>query len=861
MTHLLTRCVEVFAARRSSAASQCARACDVRGIIMFALVLVGSTHFDRSAIAQTRQTAISIGAPEFLQLANLARMLDEHAAVAPEKWAEVARIHHEYFERYKAVFESDDLCAGLGLSERTDFGWWSKRRAQLDRDVAAVETSLFDSLAQLAPPEQRNGIERIRRRWAATRISDSLAISDMDSPILADLTAVVYDSKDATAFLAELTPTLEAYELQRAVLFAALVKAHVEFAAQLGLARAAMASGPAGQGDSDNVIPGTGLAVATPQTIEAERALQAKIAEFSGAAEAALRAIHAMQIRTLAALATHVPSRIDRLLVDRFIRAAYANLAPPESSNAARRLARAMRLVSLTPQERDAIVQIEALWWQDDRALCIEAMETINTRTSQQNRDDPELFLRGRGDDDKIFKRRRERSEAAQAALSAVIGADRMALLDGPSDAEHFTPTDSKATLVLAGSAVESASGDPSGSQPDSVRPGSWRDLQPTPTPQWRAFIERRVAGLPDARVILDRLWIDLEKNWAIEVRAVQAEVDALTSQVNRSDKLPSDERPKLVKRAGELQLQSIAAARKLVAAAVDQVQAAFPEFTLDSARAALLWYDLDWLRMANCVATGGRSPAWIPNVVRVADRAIATVPPSELDRQIVASLGSAQTGLAVSRTLFEVLLGNQQAQRECKPKDGGKLWADPTYKALKSAEMVLNDQRRDNMRELTRIGYDALASLGEGATAEQRSELQRLARRDANTMTLRGVPELEPLIAEAIESLSADDPRAQALKSLATEASTEQDRLLDEFLVASTSYADPGDGPAPNEIARQRNGSAAEIKDDLRQHVQRTVLQLEAIFGREQTRALRDYRKVHAYFFAEGDRALEVRD
>ncbi len=823
----------------------------LRIALMCVVALLVSARFDSLAQAQTRVWAVEMGAPEFLQIADLARMLDDHAPVPPTRWSEVANAHRDYFERYKSIFEAADLGKTLGPSQRRDIAAWAKLRPRVDAEAAAAEAALFESLATIAAPEQRAGIDRIRRRWEATRISDSIALSDMDSPIFGDLTTLIYGIDDATAFRDALTPTLEAYEIQRVAKVAAFLKAAVGLWAEMAQLRAEAERAHPPQGEADSVIPGTGLAIGTQESLERERALQQAAAEFEKPAEAALLAIHAMQMRTLAALAEQLPSRVQRRLFDRFMDASYRNIALPGFADALVRIRRAQRLLSLTPQERDAIAQIEEAWWRDDRALCVEAMESVNARTSRQGDGGPGQYMEGRSADHKIFERRKKRSAAAEAELNALLGADRAALLDGPDSPEFFTPI---ASPQSAASCVVEPTG------PEQVRPDSWRDLHPAPTAAWRAFIERRLTEVAGAQPILDGLWRDLERNWETQVRTVQIEVDSLWSQSVKNDSLTPQERSNCVKRSHELQLQSIAAGRQLVAAFVAQLQSAFPEFNTDSARAALLWYDLDWLRMAYRIAPGPRSPAWIPNVVRVAADAIHGIPPSELDRQIVAALDGSEPLLAEARAQFESLQRNQLAQRECKRKTGKDFWGDPTFKALSSAEITLNEQRLGNMRALTRKGYDALALLGDAAAPAQREKLQRLARRDVNAATLRFVPELAPLIEAAIESLPANDPRATVLKSLRTESAAEQERLLDEFLAASMVGADAGAGPPAHEISGRRYATASEVKDDLRQHVQRTVLQLEAILGREETRSLRDYRAMHAYFFGDGDRNLRVK-
>ncbi|MDA0802950.1 MAG: hypothetical protein O2819_04240 [Planctomycetota bacterium] len=812
----------------------------------------------RVATAQ-QKSAEELALPPLLELSQLAELLEAHAPVPPEKWLDVERAHAEYAAKHAAVFEKDPAIARMSNwraeEPRADmYGTWVTARETLVRRLLAMEAALFDAVRPLVAEEHQSGMERVRRRRASSWYQGGMRGSGVATGCSADITAVVYAVDATIPYREALAPTLEGYESARARDLDGLFREVMRVAGDMVRAyqvleqRMRDTAQEKRRQEEQGQVQGEGEG-----EMDMWMELQVEMKRLSKPLGSMIQSVLARQRRTLSAVEAQIPLEARRPFVDRFITEAYPDVGDSEGLEVPAAIRRALRLRSLTPEEREAVKRIDQSWWAADRAICNDWMDRTDQESERFVGGDGESWAAYSSDLDVLRDRRWDRAHQAQAELAALLGDERNGRMSGPEDAEHFVPD----VAAGPGSTTPSALWM---TDPEEVDALSAHASAPDAL---RAFLARRVANDPVGSAVLDVLWGDLVDAWQREVKASLEEGQSLQEKVtvvSDDDVVRFD--LAVWQRVQELNQRAIERERELVATLVSELQATATSLDDMSARAAMAWMDIELARTV-IQAHLSESRDSGPNAIRVADAVIRSIPPQELSVKIMDRLSTLPAAVATAKELAAEARRHGLAFAQLRAEDPESWWESERYTEIGTMQANHDGEVRELARTVRALMDDALLSLMGGLPEEERAQLANAARRDADGAMLKRLPSLVALIQAVMDALPEDDARRATLEAFLKEAGTEEATLLDAFVAAradAVRFIDARDRAENLEEYQaqwdqyQRSHEAIEVViTKLRQHAQRVLLRLESIVGVESVRAMPMHARCRAVY-VEGD-------
>ncbi len=816
-------------------------------VISFALSIVfGSAR----AAAQTPAQAGELGLPQLLELSQLADLLEAHAPAAPGNWAIVEQAHAEYATRYEQVFRRELEAANVRPDawDPSSMGRWTSSHDAISRKLLGLESALLDAIRPAVDETKLGGLERVRRRRACSWQQGSFRSLGVDAVYTYDISTAIHALEACQSHRQSLTPTLESYESARArdlgEFFAAIMKASAKFSAAYESMQ--------GEFQED-----AGL---TPeQRAAAYEQLQRGMNQIAESVKPSFRELSARQHRALESIESQLPLDVRRLVVDRFVSEAYS-IGEPESQGVPGKVRRALRLRSLTELERDEVRRIDVSWWTADRAACRELMDLEDERTSNWMYFDDEVWNEIAHRQHAVQTRREKRTEQAMAELASLLGDERAQSLTGAEDPAIF----SEAPLPGGGSGstvVDQAS-------PMEQDQSPWNmkaiDAVVPPSPEFRAFLERRMASDPTGAVVVEVLWPDLLEAWAREVGTPWKEaIEEADHDVVWGPEGPVID-PSVPARASARIDAALQQERTLLAAFVEELRATVPALSADSAALAMAWVDLEQVRVAVGVLRDLEGPPLPVNAVRIAESAAAAVAAAELDGMLrpgsVGIVDSARVAQRHARDLWRLL---QQLEVDSALTSQAGVWDSPEIRAQEEKKSQMARILRESCAVLHARTNEALSTVRARLDADGQSALDRAALRDADGWAVGAMPNAVTLIDAALAAMAPDDQRRSALDSAIAEFRSAHEQCADAVIAARARFPRPrwdglaaqsaDDVRATQEQFIRRRAELAQATDAVRHHSQRVLMRLESILGQDATRALPGYKRMKRLYIDDG--------
>lgn len=799
-----------------------------------------------SALGATAQTldAGEFGLPRLLEISELSDLLEAHAPVVAAKWSVVEQAHAEYAERYAQVL-TRELAPFTQAGAARDMAWFAESQRRRDptlRKLIALENAMLDAIRPAVDEARVGGLERVRRRRAASWYEGSLRSQGISESCFVDISKLVYSLDETKDHRDALTSTLESYESSRAKDLAAFTTALMETFAKF----AALYLEVRVVGEEED-----------PQRVEELwEELQQRSQALALEMAPKFKSILEDQRRIAASIVQKLPAPADRAFADRFLAAAYPGLETGESLGIPAMVRRALRLKSLTAEEREQVQRIEAAWWQSDQSIAAEAMDGEDARSARWFAVDGDDWERFNEESAVIQSRRHKRADQARSEIAALLGDDRAPSLTGAEDPALFQTEQAAAEPGTSEQELLRASAE---AEEDEMRESFSRVSL---SRSWRDYVTARAALEPSGDVIFSVLWDDLESRWRERSQALLGEALALQHAVRLppvEGKSPSGSYARLA----EIPWQAASESRNEQAAFLAEVSEAVPSVDASTVRCASYWIDCDaLLRMRSHYYLSGEVPINLPRAMEQAIHSLGVRERTHLAseelataevrlRDAVAAIQSEYEGQAAARAEWQRI----QAEAEASGGVDGNAYSQWFEEA---------DRRREACA--SKVGAAATASLAAAERVaaqlppEERAELERLVRRERQSMVLERVPSLEEFLAVARQAAGDNAAALAELDAVAKEALPEYERLIDELVTTRVNIAAPDwsnqlteeEGQSLWEQHERRVAAIREVAAKLKQLAQRTVLRVERLVGEEALKKHRIQRRMKQCYFQE---------
>ncbi|MFO0963334.1 MAG: hypothetical protein U0625_10590 [Phycisphaerales bacterium] len=396
--------------------------------------------------------------PDPISMSELTTTLRRYAQPTPEQLAAIEPLHDAYIQRMKALREGE-IERFLAATRKMQGGMPRRQEAEdfirdyerILKQVAEADDALFASIASSMGEGKAVAINRARDARDRARSQIGITGGMFGQQGRVDVSALVMELKLSPEALAAVDPLLQEYERQYTALSREAATASTRMIRDMfdGLEKAGFAgiNGEDLAGDPER-MQAMMEAVQTVMRAAGERP-RAKFAEIAQ--------LHSKTAKTL--LPQLPDAERDRFL-DRYVRAAYPQLAMGGLNSPEGVLRLALRSKDLTAEQRTQLEAIRDQWRREDSAALEEGMRAVD---AQSNKSSPFDFDAAAQEEysktlQASFQKRAEASSKALQAIKALIGDERVQKL---AEAQEERAVAGAPTIAAAGGvAVATAEGE-----------------------------------------------------------------------------------------------------------------------------------------------------------------------------------------------------------------------------------------------------------------------------------------------------------------------------------------------------------------------------------------------------------------
>lgn len=388
------------------------------------LCLVAAAAVALAPAARAQGTSGQV--PDPISMSELTTTLRRYAQPTPEQLAAIEPLHDAYIQRMKALREGE-IERFLAATRKMQGSMPRRQQAEdflrdyerILKQVAEADDALFASIASTLGEGKAVAVNRARDARDRLRSQAGIASGMFGMQGRVDLGALVLDLKLSPEALAAVDPLLQEYERQYTALSREAATASMRMIRDMfdGLEKA----GFTGMNSED--LGGD------PERMKAMmEAMQSVMRTASERPRAKFAEIAQLHSKTAKALLPQLPDAERDTFLDRFVRAAYPQLAMGALNSPEAVLRLALRSKELTADQRTQLEAIRDQWRREDAAALEEGMRAVDAQAAKQspmefNQEAQEEYSNAL---QASFQKRSEASAKALQAVKALVGEERV---------------------------------------------------------------------------------------------------------------------------------------------------------------------------------------------------------------------------------------------------------------------------------------------------------------------------------------------------------------------------------------------------------------------------------------------------